>query len=106
MAIAPHPVAGHHEFDTMPLAPAFEIVICIDEIPSQSFLLQTKQAQLSESLLTEEMLQAPHHLCGFFWTPSSSSSSFFCWGAQNWTQYSIFIWNTAINLYLEYENIS
>lgn len=67
MFIGSHPVTGDHckEPGTILLMPAFEIFICINGIPSWSFLLWTKQAQLLQSLFIREILQIPNHLCDF-----------------------------------------
>lgn len=66
MAFAPHPVARQHRKESgtifMTLTP--EIFTCINELPSQSSLLQTKQAQLPQGLLRRQMLQTLPHLCG------------------------------------------
>lgn len=77
--------AGHHhkEPGTILLALTFVLLVCIDVIPSQPSPLQTKEAQLSQSLLIREMLQTPPHSCGLHWILSRSSWSFLYWGAQN-----------------------
>lgn len=65
MVIAPCPIAGHYrkESGTNLWAPAVEELVCNAEI-SFSVFSRLKQAQLPPSLLTREMLQASHHLCG------------------------------------------
>lgn len=58
MATVFHPVIGHHweESGTNFLAPAFELYLSINEIPSCSSRLQTKQVQLLQSLLKRDSL--------------------------------------------------
>ncbi|PKU38679.1 rna-directed dna polymerase from mobile element jockey-like [Limosa lapponica baueri] len=45
------------------LTPALQILISIDEVPSQSSLLQAKQTQVSQPFLIREVLQLLDHLC-------------------------------------------
>jgi len=63
--IALYRVTGHHWKEPGPihLAPTHQIFIGIDKIPSQSYLLQAEQPQVSQPFLLREMLQVPHHLC-------------------------------------------
>uniref|UniRef100_A0A8C0IA66 C->U-editing enzyme APOBEC-1 n=1 Tax=Bubo bubo TaxID=30461 RepID=A0A8C0IA66_BUBBB len=43
--------------------------------------------QLSQPVLTGEVLQPPDHLCCLLWARSSRSLSFLCWRPQSWTQH-------------------
>jgi len=63
--IAPCPVAGHHREESGPIlvTPTLEIFIGIYKVPSQSSLLQAKQAQFPQPFLIGQMLQSPHYLC-------------------------------------------
>lgn len=45
------------------LAPSLQTLTDIDEIPCQSFLLKTEQAQFPQSFTMREMFQSLHHLC-------------------------------------------
>lgn len=59
-------VAAHHQKEPAPigLIPTIEIFMNIAEVPSQHFLLQADQPQVSQPFPVQEMLQAPRHLCG------------------------------------------
>ncbi|XP_068788224.1 uncharacterized protein [Struthio camelus] len=64
LPIASCPVAGHHgeEAGLILLTLPLQILIHVDEITSQSSLLQAEQAQLLQSFFIGEMLQPPNHL--------------------------------------------
>lgn len=58
--IAPCAVAEQHprESGSIFVMPALEIFVCIDKMPSQSSLLWSKQAQLSEPCFIREVFQS------------------------------------------------
>lgn len=80
--IAPYPVAGHQWKESGPilLTPTIDIFVRIDKIPSQSFLLQGKQTQLSQPVLIREMLQTPDCLCSPLLYPLQVVSCLSCTG--------------------------
>ncbi|XP_068785779.1 uncharacterized protein [Struthio camelus] len=74
--VASHPVTGHHGEETGLIlsTPPLQILVHIDQITSQSSLLQAEQAQLPQPFLIGEMLQSLNHLCS---PPLDSSSATF-----------------------------
>lgn len=65
LPIASCPTAWHHQNKSglILLAPCLQILVDIDEIPSQTSLLGAEQAHLPQPFFTGGMLQSFIHLC-------------------------------------------
>ena len=69
------------------LTTSFYAIVESDKVSPECPLLQTKQPQFPQTLLTRLVLHTPHSFTALLWTRSRASVSLLQQGAQNWTQY-------------------